>query len=874
MTTVHFACCDERRRAAILGHPTLNGIDELEVGDLVRADLDDVEGAEYDALSPGQGAHLLWQRRLTLRFINPLTAQQKTALNPDQIRVEGGARVTHLQLAPIDQQADAVVLRSSAAGDFSRYTLRLVRSTTDARPPEGIDPVLGAIAFSYKVDCPSDFDCRSGHVCLREPPAEPVLAYLAKDYASFRRLILDRMTLLAPDWRERNPADLGIALVELLAYAGDQLSYEQDAVATEAYVGTARRRTSVRRHARLVDYAMHDGCNARAWLQILVNADTVLDPAAFQCFAGGSELPDVIAPASPEDEAAHGAGVQWFEVVGPDPRIDAPIDPITLRSDHAELPFYTWGDGRCCLPLGSTKATLRGHFPGLAVGQVLILEEERGPVTGDPADADATHRQAVRLTAVRAEEGAAPLVDPLNETQITEIEWAAGDALRWPLWVQAEDPAGATIEDVSVAHGNIVLVDHGLRIESEDLGVARRRTWPPVSGAADHCEGTDSSCIPQTVGPRTRFRPTLDAGPLTMTAVVRVVERDATGRHIAWRRLDAVGPASAAIPETPARTRPALTLTSTLEGSSRNWTPAADLLGSDGGDLAVVAEAELAGWTTLRFGDNEHGRCPEPGEAFIATYRIGNGRSGNVGPESIRHVVTTDGRITGVRNPLAAAGGIDPETIAEAKRRAPQAFQTQLRAVTPADYEALLARQPSVQRAAARLRWTGSWHTHFLAVDQLAGERLSEARETTLREAVEPFRLAGHDVEFDDPVYVSLEFELEVCVADDFFRSDVEARLLDVLSDRRLPDGRLGMFHPDRLSFGQTFYMSPVLAAVHLVAGVASASFSRFGRQGSLDGAAIASGRIELRQTEIARLENDPNWPEHGVLRLKMLGGK
>ena len=50
-----------------------------------------------------------------------------------------------------------------------------------------------------------------------------------------------------------------VALVELLAYAGDQLSYYQDAVATEAYLGTARRRVSVRRHARLVDYPMHDG---------------------------------------------------------------------------------------------------------------------------------------------------------------------------------------------------------------------------------------------------------------------------------------------------------------------------------------------------------------------------------------------------------------------------------------------------------------------------------------------------------------------------------------------------------------------------------------------------------------------------------------
>ena len=35
---------------------------------------------------------------------------------------------------------------------------------------------------------------------------------------------------------------------------------------TEAYLDTARRRISVRRHVRLVDYPMHEGCNARAWV--------------------------------------------------------------------------------------------------------------------------------------------------------------------------------------------------------------------------------------------------------------------------------------------------------------------------------------------------------------------------------------------------------------------------------------------------------------------------------------------------------------------------------------------------------------------------------------------------------------------------------
>src|SRR5690606_19781725 len=116
---------------------------------------------------------------------------------------------------------------------FSMYTLRLVAGPGDDEPPQEFDPLLAAISFSFKVECDSDFDCRVPAPCPPPPPdPSPIVDYLAKDYASFRRLMLDRMALLAPSWRERNAADIGVALVELLAYVGDQLSYTQDAVAT------------------------------------------------------------------------------------------------------------------------------------------------------------------------------------------------------------------------------------------------------------------------------------------------------------------------------------------------------------------------------------------------------------------------------------------------------------------------------------------------------------------------------------------------------------------------------------------------------------------------------------------------------------------
>ena len=134
------------------------------------------------------------------------------------------------------------------------------------------DPQLAEVAFSFKVECGPDFDCKPvAPDCIpaRLPP--PTINYLAKDYGSFRTIILDRLNQLLPGWRGSSEADLGVALAELIAYVGDYLSYQQDAVATEAYLETARRRVSLRRHALLVDYRIHDGCNARAWIALQVN---------------------------------------------------------------------------------------------------------------------------------------------------------------------------------------------------------------------------------------------------------------------------------------------------------------------------------------------------------------------------------------------------------------------------------------------------------------------------------------------------------------------------------------------------------------------------------------------------------------------------
>ena len=75
--------------------------------------------------------------------------------------------------------------------------------------------------FSFKVECPSDFDCAPVDDCPPEPGVAPSIDYLAKDYASFRQLLLDRLSVVMPEWTERNPADIGVALVGVPGAPGD-----------------------------------------------------------------------------------------------------------------------------------------------------------------------------------------------------------------------------------------------------------------------------------------------------------------------------------------------------------------------------------------------------------------------------------------------------------------------------------------------------------------------------------------------------------------------------------------------------------------------------------------------------------------------------
>lgn len=820
---VQYRCQNEERRNKIRNLPKgnhwLNGIDYLEVdGD---------------------------RKTLIVYFIHPLTS-----LKAENILITGGTRWQNIQVESVSYAANKLTVRVDRIGDYSTYTLRLMESGTSATPPEGFDPLLSQIDFSFWAQEIGEFDCQAPEALPEKEPPPPVIDYLAKDYASFRRLMLDRLAVTIPKWQERNPADLGIMLVEILAHAADYLSYYQDAVATEAYLGTARKRVSVRRHARLLDYVMDDGCNARAWVAIELTESIkeikLLGYSQLENRPGVQFLTKTnlsISVLSQEQfNTAVNAGAQVFES----------LHDITLYNALNILHFYTWQNKQCYLPKGSTQATLLLNTQ-LKSGRVLIFEEVKGWRTGQKRDANLKNRHAVRLTKVES------IIDPLNNQKILQVIWDVADALPFDLHISNIDSQGEEINDISVARGNVILVDAGRSLPAENL--QENSGWE-------------------------KLRPRLKEGPLTQQGYVQDRQRQ-------WVIFDPNASATEAMQWRLRNARPAIALWENQvpkegEEAGVSWEYQRDLLVSDRFARNFVVETEDDGRAYLRFGNDILGKKPRLDTPLYACYRIGNGQAGNVGvdtivnifiqpenlkPEDRPNIKDIQRAINVIRNPLPAQGGTESESIEQVRLHAPQAFRQQKRAVTEADYAAAAQRYPGVQKAIANRRWTGSWHTIFITVDREGGRAVDEEFKRNLREFLEPFRLAAHDIEIDSPRFVPLDIGMTVKVKSNYFRSNLKKALLDTFGNRVLTNGKLGFFHSDRFTFGQSVYLSQVIATAMQVSGIESVTVTRFQRWGEPPNQEMELGKIQFEPLEIARLDNIPNIPENGRIQFNLEGG-
>lgn len=153
--------------------------------------------------------------------------------------------------------------------------------------------------------------------------------------------------------------------------------------------------------------------------------------------------------------------------------------------------------------------------------------------------------------------------------------------------------------------------------------------------------------------------------------------------------------------------RPDETVEVVSGGEATTWVLVDDFSGSGPGDRHFTWDrttGEVAFGPHLRAPDGtllEHGAVP-PLDAEIRTtgYRYGGGSVGNVGARTIAWLKSSLPFIGRVENLDPATGGVDAETVDNAKLRGPVSLRTSQRAVTVADFERLtLEAAPQVARA-------------------------------------------------------------------------------------------------------------------------------------------------------------------------------
>jgi uncharacterized phage protein gp47/JayE len=106
---------------------------------------------------------------------------------------------------------------------------------------------------------------------LTQQDGNPVIDYQARDYQSLLQAMRQLIPQKMPEWLDpANEADFGNVLLELFAQMGDILSYYQDRVANESFLGTARSRRSVIQHLRLIGYQLGTAAPAAASLTLTV----------------------------------------------------------------------------------------------------------------------------------------------------------------------------------------------------------------------------------------------------------------------------------------------------------------------------------------------------------------------------------------------------------------------------------------------------------------------------------------------------------------------------------------------------------------------------------------------------------------------------
>lgn len=520
-----------------------------------------------------------------------------------------------------------------------------------------------------------------------------------------------RIPHYTPEWTNHNLSDPGVALIELFAWMSEMVLFRVNQVPDRLYT----------HFLNLVGIEQFPPSVARAgvtfWLTA-VQDQPVIVPQGLEVATGITDGAAIVFTTT--DELS----------------IDPPelIDALTtdakgerLQAVHEDLKFP--GGSVTCF----TSVDDRGN---LIPGDALLLGFA-GSLAGT----------ALRLTVVAHAEGIG--VDPRRPPLAWEV-WN-GEA-----WISCDVYADST-GGLNRA-GEIVLMvplEHELLTLGDKAAYwLRCRLTTPVPG-----------------------QPTYQLSPRVDDLVVAAIGATITAEHSATTGGELLGRSDGSAgqqfqvqlpPVLPRRAGETVTVVD--PSGTVEWTEVEDFSRSGPADSHFVWDSSTG---IVRFGPRvryadgtvrQHGRIPRDGaEIGVTGYRHGGGAIGNVGAGTLTAMRSPVPYIASALNLRSATGGVDGETIDEAKIRGPLTLRTGSRAVTAGDFERLtLESSIEVARARCLPSATGHGPVRVLVVPQVRSDPRTHTLDDfaiaaplmrRISEHLDSHRLVGTAIEVGTPYF-------------------------------------------------------------------------------------------------------------------------
>jgi len=258
------------------------------------------------------------------------------------------------------------------------------------------------------------------------------------------------------------------------------------------------------------------------------------------------------------------------------------------------------------------------------------------------------------------------------------------------------------------------------------------------------------------------------------------------------------------------------------------------IFGGGSQDIGSLCDFDVDPALVSRIGDFINnlsmGVTPSPSTTMFISYRVGGGKSTNIGPNVLNTVNNLNMTVSGVdngvnqqvrgslsvNNPLPALGGKDEPSVEEIRNLTRYNFASQERCVTIKDYQTRIALMDGEFGIPFRCGVLENQNKVAIYILSLGSDgSLTNQSTSTLRDNIgtylSDYRMMNDYVEVTNGQIINLAFEVGLYIEKEFPESQIIAEVISKVQE---------YFNIDNWNMGENIYMSQLIENINNVGGV------------------------------------------------------